>query len=170
MHFLVEENCMQESQNVSVVRAITSDKAVIANLIQLYLYDMTADLPFPVGRDGRFEYDFFERFWQHPYLIFSNSELAGFAFVVDGSPISNAPNRHFMAEFFVLKAYRGKGVGSEAFRQILEHHPGLWQLGVIEKNGGASAFWSKVVAPCSPNSYPHHFDGEDWLVYEFEVA
>lgn len=161
---------MRESQSVSVVEAVASDKAVIANLIQLYLYDMTEDLPFPVGRDRRFEYDYFERFWQHPYLIFSKSALAGFAFVVNGSPISDAPDRYFMAEFFVLKAYRGTGVGSEAFRQILELHRGPWQLGVVEKNGGASAFWSKVVASHSPSSYPHHFDGEDWLIYEFAVT
>jgi predicted acetyltransferase len=161
---------VKDNVSVSVVEAAIRDKPVIANLIQLYLYDMTPDLPLPVGRDGRFEYDYLERFWQHPYLIFSGPELVGFAFVVNGSPITDSPDRRFMAEFFVLKAYRGRGVGSSAFAQLLEHHPGPWQLGVIEKNGGASAFWAKVVEPYAPTSYPHHFDGEDWLVYEFEVA
>lgn len=158
---------MQEMREVFVVEATVSDKPIIGNLIQLYLYDMTADLPFPVGRDGRFEYDFFDRFWQHPYLIFSGSELAGFAFVVNGSPISNAPDRFFMAEFFVLKAYRRLGVGAFAFSEIVERHHGPWQVGVIDKNGGAGAFWKKVVKPYSPSSQTHHFDGEDWLIYEF---
>jgi hypothetical protein len=56
----------QKKTNVSVVRAADADKPVVANLIQLYLYDMTGDLPFQIGRDGRFEYDFLDRFWQHP--------------------------------------------------------------------------------------------------------
>ena len=160
----------QASPMVSVGVAEDGDRPVVAQLIQLYLYDMTADLPFPIGRDGRFEYDFFERFWQHPYLIFADDELAGFAFVVDGSPVTDNADCYFMAEFFVLKAYRGKGVGSAAFEAILGRHTGRWQIGVIEKNLGASAFWAKTIGPYDPAIYPHHFDGEDWLIYDFETG
>lgn len=35
--------------------ATPEQKTVLANLIQLYLYDMTEFMPFPVGGDGRFE-------------------------------------------------------------------------------------------------------------------
>ena len=70
--------------NVSLRPATTADRPVIANLIQLYLYDMTEFMPFPVGADGRFEYGFLDRFWRHPYFILQDEEIAGFALV--GTP------------------------------------------------------------------------------------
>ena len=51
---------------ISIRRAKGDDKSAIANLIQLYLHDMTEFMPFPVGSDGRFEYGFLDRFWRHP--------------------------------------------------------------------------------------------------------
>jgi predicted acetyltransferase len=158
-----------ERAAVSITKAGLEDKVVVANLIQLYLYDLSADLPFPIGRDGRFEYDFLDRFWQHPYLIHQDDELAGFALVINGSPVTGTADRYFMAEFFVLKAYRGKRLGSEAFEQILQAHSGKWQVGVIDRNKVAQAFWAKAIGPHQPASFSHQFDGENWLIYEFEA-
>lgn len=87
-----------------------------------------------------------------------------------GGFITSFEDAAFMAEFFVLKAYRRQGVGASAFSKIVERHHGPWQVGVIDKNGGAGAFRMKVVKPYSPSSLTHHFDGEDWVIYEFEVA
>ena len=47
---------------ITIVPVTTDQKPLVANLIQLYLYDMTESMPFPVGADGRFEYDFLDRF------------------------------------------------------------------------------------------------------------
>ena len=105
-------------------------KPLIANLIQLYLYDMTESLPFPVGSDGRFEYGFLDRFWRFPYLIYSGDEIAGFALVVDECPLTGLAPCFFMAEFFVLKAYRRQGLGRAALGAILLRHPGEWHIAV----------------------------------------
>lgn len=156
-----------ENPIVSIVGAAVDDKPVVANLLQLYLYDMTADLPFPVGRDGRFEYDYLDRFWQHPYLIFRDDELAGFALVIDTCPVTSAAPCFFMAEFFVLKAYRGQGVGKAAFEDIVRRHYGPWHIGVIDRNEGANAFWSRALAARGATTFSHRFDGETWLIYEF---
>ncbi|WP_052731721.1 GNAT family N-acetyltransferase [Devosia geojensis] len=126
---------------------------------------MTGDLPFPVGADGRFEYDYLDRFWQHPYLIHCDGELAGFALVIEACPVTGAHPCFFMAEFFVLKAYRGRGVGRSAAETIINGHPGRWHIGVIERNAGAARFWSRL-RYCR-NAQPHRFEGEEWLVYEF---
>ena len=154
---------------VSIVPATAADRPVVANLVQLYLYDMTDSLPFPVGPDGRFAYDFFERFWQHPYLLRVDGELAGFAFVIDESPVTGA-DRHFMAEFFVLRAYRGRGVGRLAAETLFARHPGPWQVAVIAANAAAGAFWASVLAQRATAPFPHHFDGEAWQIYEFDVT
>jgi predicted acetyltransferase len=158
-----------QSSTVSIVKAGREDKPVVANLVQLYLYDMTNDLPFPIGRDGRFEYDFLDRFWQHPYLVFEGEELAGFALVINGSPVTNTPHCWFMAEFFVLKAYRNRGVGRAVVERILRLHAGKWQIGVIERNKDANAFWARSLEPYRPTQSTHQFDGENWLIREFKA-
>ena len=68
--FETERRMSNQSSKVSIVKAGPEDKAVVANLVQLYLYDMTGNLPFPIGRDGRFEDAFLDRFW--------NDELVGY--------------------------------------------------------------------------------------------
>jgi predicted acetyltransferase len=159
-----------QSSKVSIIKAEPGDKPVVANLVQLYLYDMTGDLPFPIGRDGKFEYEFLDRFWQHPYLIFWGDELAGFALVINGSPVTGAADRFFMAEFLVLKAYRNRGIGTAASEQMLRMHTGKWQIGVIDRNKGANAFWARSLERHRPATSQHHFDGENWLVYEFTMS
>lgn len=156
--------------DVSIRLAAPQDRPVIENLIQLYLYDMADLFQFPVGPDGRFAYDLLDRFWRRPYLVSWRGELAGFVLVVDESPITGAEDRQFIAEFFVLRAYRGRGVGAQAFREVLRANPGRWQIGVMERNLAASAFWLNVTAAHAPRAYPHHFDGENWRVYEFETG
>ncbi len=157
------------SRPVSILKAALKDRETIANLLQLYLYEMTADLPFPIGRDGRFDYDYLDRFWQHPYLIFCGADLAGFALIIDESPVTGEAGRFFVAEFFVLKAYRGQGVGAAVFHEIVGRHPGRWQVGVIEKNRGAAAFWQKATHRYRPTAHARAFDGEHWLVHDFEA-
>jgi predicted acetyltransferase len=149
--------------------ATEAERPVIENLLQLYLYDMTGDLPFPVGKDGRFAYDFLDRFWRFPYLVHHDGELAGFALVTDVCPVTGTDPCFFMAEFFVLKAYRRRGLGRAVFHEITARHQGRWHVGVVERNHRAEAFWAKTLAPLSPTISTLHFDGEDWRLCAFDV-
>jgi predicted acetyltransferase len=152
-----------------IVPATDDHKPIIANLIQLYLYDMTESMPFPVGPDGRFEYDFFDRFWRFPYLIYAGDELAGFALVIDECPLTGRQSCWFMAEFFVLKAYRRHGVGSAALTAITVAHPGAWHIGVPLDNLPAQAFWGGALKPYLPDMKQITFDGDDWKLHAFAV-
>jgi predicted acetyltransferase len=154
-------------QATRIVSATEDQKPVIANLIQLYLYDMTESMPFPVGPDGRFEYDFLERFWRFPYLTYADNEIAGFALVIDECPLTGRNPCWFMAEFFVLKAYRRGGVGQAALRAALALHPGDWHIAVPHANAPAGAFWNKALTDRSPAQRDIRFDGDDWLLNEF---
>lgn len=153
--------------SVSLRPATASDKPVIANLIQLYLYDMTEFMPFPVGADGRFECGFLDRFWRHPYFIMSGDEIAGFALVVDECPLTGRAPCWFMAEFFVLKAYRKRGIGKAALGLVLPAHPGPWHIAVPLANRAAQTFWGRALAHRSAPPRDIHFDGDDWSIYEF---
>lgn len=155
---------------ITLVPAHLDQKPVIANLIQLYLHDMTEFMPFPVGTDGRYAYDFLERFWRHPYLVMSDNEIAGFALVVDECPLTGRSPCWFMAEFFILKAYRGRGTGRAAVQQALQVHPGQWHIAVPHANRAAQVFWPKVLASQPLASRDIHFDGDDWCLHEFVAA
>ncbi|WP_240232970.1 GNAT family N-acetyltransferase [Devosia lacusdianchii] len=152
---------------ISLVPATPDQRPVIANLIQLYLYDMTESMPFPVGADGRFEYDFLDRFWRFPFLIMSGQEIAGFALVIDECPLTGRKPRWFMAEFFVLKAYRGRGAGRAALDAAIANHPGDWHIGAPKQNRPAQAFWSRALASRQPAISDISFEGDDWRLYAF---
>jgi len=155
---------------ISLVPARPDQKPVIANLIQLYLHDMTEFMPFPVGADGRYAYDFLDRFWRFPYFIMSGDEIAGFALVIDECPLTGRAPCWFMAEFFVLKAYRGRGTGRSAVQQALQTHRGQWHIAVPHANRTAQVFWGKALAPQDPISRDIHFDGDDWVLHQFDAG
>ncbi|WP_421725854.1 GNAT family N-acetyltransferase [Bauldia sp.] len=154
----------------SIVEAGDGLKPIFVNLIQLYLYDLAAELDFPIGSDGRYPYDYLERFWQHPYLIEEDGVIVGFALVVDDCPLTGRSPCKFLAEFFILKAYRRRGAGRWFFDAIRARHPGPWHVGVIRRNKAAMTFWRKCLdeEPSLVRSN-HRFEGEDWLVYAFSA-
>lgn len=155
---------------ISLVPASADQRSVVANLIQLYLHDMTDFMPFPVGSDGRFEYGFLDRFWRYPYLITHADEIAGFALVVDECPLTGRAPCWFMAEFFLLRAYRGKGLATAAVNLALANHPGQWHIAVPHANPVAQAFWSKALTRQFVHSRNITFEDDAWLLNEFTVA
>lgn len=54
--------------------------------------------------------------------------------------------QHNMAEFFVARKFRRRGVAREAVRQILALLPGSWEIAVKERNAAAKAFWPQAVS------------------------
>lgn len=155
---------------IRLVPATPDQKPVIANLLQLYLYDMTSHMPFPVSADGRFAYDFLDRFWRFPYLVMSDDEIAGFALVIDGCPLTGRKACFFMAEFFILKAYRGRGAGGSALAATLAAHPGDWHVAVPLVNEPAAIFWGKALSPQSPAVRELMFEGDQWRLHAFAVG
>jgi predicted acetyltransferase len=152
------------------IRPATDDqKPLVANLIQLYPHDMTEFMPFPVGPDGRFEYDFLERFWRFPYLVLQGDEIVGFALVVDACPLTGRDPCWFMAEFFVVRAWRGRGAGRGALDAILANHHGDWHIAVPHANRAAGVFWTRVLASREPDTSDLHLEGDDWRLRAFTV-
>lgn len=156
----------QRLTEVSVVAAGESDRATIERLIQLYLYDMAAELPFPIRGDGQYDYDLLDRFWQHPYLFQIAGELVGFALVIDECPITARRPCWFMAEFFVLRPWRHRGVGRSALNALLNRHPGPWHIASQSQNPEAGYFWARSV-PVQREEFVRRFDGADWTVRAF---
>ncbi|MGB0921056.1 MAG: hypothetical protein ACPG06_07400 [Alphaproteobacteria bacterium] len=167
---------------ISLIRGGPDDLAKLERLLQLYLHDFSSYAGAQsehglIGDDGRFAYHdhdgglagflknpdrsawFFEM--PHPHTN-SGKTLAGFALVNAWSP-SGRDTDYVVAEFHVLRKFRRTGLGMTAAHKLFEALPGTWELGILDDNVGARAFWPKVVqsGPCR-NAELHRGDGDRW--------
>lgn len=156
----------KQSRPSVAISASRSDRQVVSNLLQLYLYDMASMNFFPVEPNGQYAYDFLDRFWEHPYLLYENEALAGFALVTSRCFITQKSPCWFMAEFFVLRPHRRKNLGRRAVREILARHPGNWHVANMVQNVAADAFWSKSLTR-DVSERGVRFDGSDWMLRAF---
>ena len=154
---------------VELVKVDHAQKSVIENLIQLYLYDMAAQAKFPLNAQGRYDYNFVDRFWEYPYLVRADGEIAGFCMIISHCPIRERSPCWFMAEFCILRPYQRAGVGRAAVSDALKRHPGDWEISWDTKNGPAAAFWQNVV-PDLNETHKVSFDGTDWASVAFSVT
>lgn len=149
--------------------ATAADHPIIGHLLELYLYDMAEIYRFPVGPDGLYAYDRLDEFWVHPHLILSNDDIAGFALIIERCPITGRSPCYFMAEFFVMRPYRRQGFGTGCALGLIGEYPGLWHVGVVERNHQAAKFWAHLFEPFQTRISHHEHDDERWLLYEFEA-
>lgn len=149
--------------------ATAADRPIIGHLLELYLYDMAEIYRFPVGPDGLYAYDRLDEFWVHPHLILSNDDIAGFALIIERCPITGRSPCYFMAEFFVMRPYRRQGFGTGCALGLIGEYPGLWHVGVVERNHQAAKFWAHLFEPFQTRISHHEHDDERWLLYEFEA-
>jgi len=137
---------------VTLERASAADAALLANLLELYVHDLSAVFPsVELGPDGRFGYAKLPLYWSEPerrfaFVVRCDGKPAGFALATRGSPLTEDPETLDVAEFFVLRRYRRLGVGAEAAVLLFGALPGSWTVRVAEANSGALAFWTRVVA------------------------
>lgn len=160
---------MQNDQ-LQIIPATQADRSVLAHLIQLYLYDMAAQTPFEIGADGLYNYTLLDDFWQFPYLIYAQKQLVGFALVLDHCPITGQSPCWFMAEYFVLRPYRGQGIGRRAFADICARHTGQWHIAVQVQNSLADQFWHSALPAGEVRLFGAEFDNAKWQVRAFHAA
>jgi predicted acetyltransferase len=134
---------------VEVALATARESETVASLMQLYLYEFPYVDDLEVGDDGRFTYHYFDRYWseegRYPFLIRAEQRLSGFAFVVERAVLEPATAGHAMAEFFVLRKFRRRGVGRAAAYALFERFPGPWWVAEHIRNEPAQAFWRSVI-------------------------
>ena len=142
---------------ISLDPAGAAERPVLENLFQLYAYDWSELGWLDVGRDGRFADPSLAAYWQdndrHPFLIRVDGRLAGFALVTGTSRLTGAAGVFDMAEFFVMRKYRRKGVGFAAASAAFDRFSGRWEIRQRDENVGATEFWRRVIARYTDGSY-----------------
>ena len=140
------------SLKLALTDAGVAQSPTLQQLFQLYTHDFSTywaglargDL----DEDGLFPAYPLAPYWTTPgwsaSLIRCDGALAGFALVNDRA-IGGAAIDWNVAEFFVVRKYRGQGVGGLAARQMFERQPGRWQVAVTRANIPGRHFWERTI-------------------------
>ena len=156
--------------NLQVIPATVEQAPILENLIELYAHDFSEFHPLEIGEDGRFGYRSLPLYWseagRHPFLLRVNEKLAGLVLVKRGEDAV-----WDMAEFFVMRAYRRSGIGTQAAHEVWRKFPGPWQVRVMEANVSGRRFWTEAIASFTgsiiqPVSLEHN--GVSWWLFSFE--
>jgi predicted acetyltransferase len=125
-----------------------------------------------LGEIGYSESDQLDRWFGdstvNPLVIVRGVEPVGFAMVAHGSAgAGRATVDYRMAEFFVTRAARRRGVGRSAVELILNRFAGRWEITEYLRNPVAVSFWRRVVANYTQGRYQERVtNGEVRQVFE----
>jgi predicted acetyltransferase len=140
--------------SVTVTRALPTERALLQRMLEFYQHDLSDIWDQDLDARGEFGYSL-DRYWQapacSPYILRVAGHAAGFA-LVDGQ-VKLPGGDYWMDQFFVMKRYRGKGVGRAAAAQVFALHPGSWQVGQMTANLAAQAFWRRTISELFAGNY-----------------
>ncbi len=158
---------------IQLVEATPADTPVLGNLLELYQYDFTEYTDDDLGPDGRFGYRYLDAYFtepdRHAFLIKAGGQLAGFVLVRRAPSAAGAGDVADMAEFFVMRKYRRRGVGAEAARRAFDAFPGRWEVRAMAANLPAHAFWRRVIAAYTAGRFDERWlDDRAWLMQSFD--
>lgn len=155
---------------VTLHRATDADLPVVLNLVPLYLHDMSEHTGWPCNADGTFTgCDRMASYWQEPgkhaFVLKNDKELAGFAMVRGNH---DEPDIDFsIAEFFVLRKFRRRGVGQYVAAALFDQFRGRWMVEVFMANTVAIEFWGHATASMAARSVSRRDDdhGERRVIF-----
>jgi predicted acetyltransferase len=153
--------------SIQLLKADASHEEVIANLVSLYIYDLSEHMCWRCPESGRYagEVDL-PQYWGkpveprytwskgsagYPFIVRVDGELAGFSLV---KRIGDTSPPHFeIGAFFVLRKFRRNHVGEQVARDVFAMFPGDWTVGSMVGNAPANAFWKSVIAHFTDNQF-----------------
>jgi len=152
---------------IEVVEATASDEAIVRNLFPLYVHDLSEFMGWDVPETGLFvASDLLVQYWGkrpedprfhwpqglrgYPFLIRVDGKLGGFVLIRE---INREPPGYDVGEFFILRKFRGKGVGKEAAHWAFDAFPGDWQVRELQENTPAQAFWRRIIDEYTRGDY-----------------
>lgn len=151
------------------IRALErGDARLLAALFQFYVYDFSEfehqdSSRLALNANGTFDVTIpsVDR-WMSPgrwgYIIGAAGRPAGFALVNTVSPTGRDIDFN-MSEFFIARKYRRRNFGTRAVHDVFARHRGRWEVGVIQPNVVARAFWPKAIAQAADATGVEMLDG-----------
>jgi predicted acetyltransferase len=122
---------------------------LIANLYQFYAYESSDWEQEDVEVDGRFyiHEEHLARYWEDPQwsanLLLVDGFIAGFL-LIEGSELPGIDALE-LADLFILKRYRRKGIGRAIAPQVLSSGDANWLVRFYDQDEVSQAFWRTVL-------------------------
>jgi predicted acetyltransferase len=159
--------------DIRVDQAPIEEKSLIRNMLELYVYDFSEFAGFDLNQHGLYGYRYLDHYWSEPnrfpFIVRVDDKLAGFALVIQFDRGDHVETR--FGEFFIMRKYRGRGVGEEVTRQVVERFPGHWVITEIASNTGAQQFWRTVLGRLVNGEFTEHVEQDSGkVVQEFVVT
>ena len=159
--------------HIELIPATPEQKPILANLLELYAHDFSEFHNMALQEDGRFGYTDLPLYWRetsrHPFLVRVDGNWAGFV-LVKKSEVAKKETVWDVAEFFVARGYRQRGIGTAVAHQVWKLFPGPWQVRVMDSNPAAK-FWDRTVQRFIGRAVKAgsvDVDGVHWKVFSFE--
>ena len=158
--------------NIEVSSVPIEHKPVLRNMFELYRYDLSAFDGRDLGEHGLYDYGYLDHYWtdehRFPFLVRVNGQLAGFVLVWRVPRENHIETR--MSEFFILRKYRGRGVGEAVAHEVFTRFPGVWSLSVDLRNEAGLRFWRRIVGRFTGDACSErHESTSGRVVHEFNV-
>jgi len=164
----------KRSGHIEVLPAVQEQKPILANLLELYAHDFSEFHDLDLGPDGRYGYRYLPLYWseaaRHPFLVRMNGKLVGLVLVKRGSEVTGNETVWDMAEFFVLRGYRRRGIGTQIAHEVWRRFPGAWEVRVMQSNISAYEFWGRAISTFTGeaiNAVSVEKGGECWKLFSF---
>ena len=169
---------MIDSSVVSLEVASPVDAEALSELLEHYVGELSTLFGIEADVDGRFRYDQLPLYWTQPdrrfaFFIRSGKDRVGVALATRESATNDAPEHLDVAEFFVLPAHRGRGVGRQAVSLLWDRLPGQWVVRVSQANVAALPFWRNTVQSYTSGTFSvSERPGQlgSWHVFSFRSA
>lgn len=164
-------------EHVEVIPARPEQETILTNLLELYAHDFSEFHDVAIGADGKFGYESLPLYWsetgRHPFLVWVEGGLAGFVLVKTGSEFSGNEAVWDMAEFFILRGYRRRGIGTRVAHEVWKNFAGLWEVRVMQSNVSGRSFWERAIVTFTgtgARAILTEKDGKCWKVFLFESS
>jgi predicted acetyltransferase len=171
---MTKSNPQAPSTLVEVIATTPEQEPILANLLELYIHDFSQFHSMEVGPNGRFGYPDLQRYWsepgRYPFLVRVDGKLAGLM-LVKTQPDAPSEACWNMAEFFIVRGHRRRGIGMRAAHAMWRRFPGQWQVRVMESNYAALLFWQRAIdefTGVAIHSTRMEKAGEPWQVFSFQ--
>ncbi len=152
---------------IDLIEVKETEKSVLRQLMELYAYDFSEFDDADVNKHGFYGYPYFDYYWteaaRHPFFIKVDGNLAGFVLINDYCYVVKEIGAKSVAEFFVMRKYRGKGIGKIIAFQIFDKFPGKWEVIQHGNNEPSKIFWERIISAYTNGKFKQKkATTEDW--------
>lgn len=144
--------------NISITPIGIKDKEVLKKLIKEYEKEL-------LNIENPDKYKYLDSYWEKenrfPYFIEVDEKIGGFI-LVNSHNLINKDGKN-IAEFYIKKEFRSKGIGKISAFKVFNLFTGNWEVRELKENIPAQNFWRKIIKEYTNDDFKEIFlDNENW--------